>query len=327
MTYSEEKFKQGTSYLMPFEKMHGLGNDFVLVNASHLPENSNQDYEIALTKSICDRHRGIGADGLIIIDQPKDSEEAIRSWRYYNSDGSIAEMCGNGIRCAAKYIYEHGLSGEETKFHIETLAGDIGIEMLANEMVRVDMGAPRSIEEKLSLEVNGFKFDYDFISMGNPHAVSFLADIEAVKHHGPAIEVHKNFPKKTNVEFAQVIHKDESLFEKSPDARHASPEDAELTKTSMSSPRDEHNNADGALRIGSKIKLIVWERGCGFTEACGTGACATAVAAVLRGHATKDSDIAIDLPGGTLIIRWDSVTDTIYMTGPAQMSFLGYYNS
>ncbi len=284
MTYSEEKFKQGTSYLMPFEKIHGLGNDFVLVNASHLPENSNQEYEIALTKSICDRHRGIGADGLIIIDQAKDSEEAIRSWRYYNADGSIAEMCGNGIRCAAKYIYEHGLSGEETKFKIETLAGDIGIEMLANEMVRVDMGAPRSIQEKLSLEVNGLKFDYDFVSMGNPHAVSFFTDIEAVKHHGPAIEVHKNFPKKTNVEFAQIINP-------------------------------------------TQIKLIVWERGCGFTQACGTGACATAVAAILRGHASKDSDIAIELPGGTLIIRWDSVTDTIYMTGPAQISFIGYYNS
>lgn len=128
------------------------------------------------------------------------------------------------------------------------------------------------------------RFDYDFISMGNPHAVSFFTDIVTVKHHGPAIEVHKNFPKKTNVEFAQII-----------------------------SP--------------TKIKLIVWERGCGFTEACGTGACATAVAAVLRGHASKDSDIAIDLPGGTLIIRWDSVTDTIYMTGPAKISFIGYYNS
>ncbi len=324
MTYSEEKFKQGTSYLMPFEKIHGLGNDFVVVNVSHLPEDSNQEYEVALTKSICDRHRGIGADGLIIIDQPKNSENAIRSWRYYNSDGSIAEMCGNGIRCAAKYIYEHGLSGEETKFHIETLAGDIGIEMLADEMVRVDMGAPRSIEEKLSLDLNiqeisfakahmqglrsdenrsllninedsrsernaadeplRMRFDYDFISMGNPHAVSFFPDIEAVKHYGPAIEIHKNFPKKTNVEFAQVI-----------------------------SP--------------TQIKLIVWERGCGFTQACGTGACATAIAAILRGHASKDSDIAVGLPGGTLIIRWDSVTDTIYMTGPSQISFIGYYNS
>jgi diaminopimelate epimerase len=269
---------------MPFEKIHGLGNDFVVVNVAHLPENANQDYEMKLTKAICDRHRGIGADGLIIIDQPKNSAEAIRSWRYYNSDGSIAEMCGNGIRCAAKYIYEHGLSGEETSFKIETLAGDIGIEMLDNEMVRVNMGAPRSIEEKLSLEVNGFKFDYDFISMGNPHAVSFFSDIEAVKQHGPAIEVHKNFPKKTNVEFAQII-----------------------------SP--------------TKIKLTVWERGCGFTQACGTGACATAIAAVLRGHSTKDTDIAIELPGGTLIIRWDSVTDTIYMTGAAEISFLGYYHS
>jgi diaminopimelate epimerase len=284
MTQAEEKYKQGTSYLMPFEKMHGLGNDFVIVNASHLPTDSNVDYETALTRKICDRNRGIGADGLIIIDQVKESEEAIRSWRFYNADGSIAEMCGNGVRCAGKYIYEHGLSGEETSFKLETLAGDIGLELLDNEMVRVDMGAARSIEEGLSLEVSGFNFAYDFISMGNPHAISFVDDIEAVKNHGKAIEVHKNFPNKTNVEFAQIIS-------------------------------------------STKIELVVWERGCGFTEACGTGACATVVSAVLRGHVQKDTDIEVELPGGTLIVRWDSVAETIFMTGAAELSFIGYYNS
>lgn len=283
MTYSEEKFKQGTSYLMPFEKMHGLGNDFVIVNASHLPADSNPVYETKLTKQICDRNRGIGADGLIIIDQVKNSDQAIRSWRFYNSDGSIAEMCGNGVRCAAKYIYEHGLSGEETSFKLETLAGDIGLELLADDMVRVDMGAARSIEEGLSINVDGFDFNYDFISMGNPHAVAFFDDVDSVKQYGAAIEIHKNFPNKTNVEFAQII-----------------------------SP--------------TKIRLVVWERGCGFTEACGTGACATAIAAILRGHAQKDTDIEVALPGGTLIIRWDSVAETIFMTGPAELSFIGYYN-
>jgi len=146
------------------------------------------------------------------------------------------------------------------------------------------MGAARSIEEGLSLEVSGFNFAYDFISMGNPHAISFVDDIEAVKNHGKAIEVHKNFPNKTNVEFAQIIS-------------------------------------------STKIELVVWERGCGFTEACGTGACATVVSAVLRGHVQKDTDIEVELPGGTLIVRWDSVAETIFMTGAAELSFIGYYNS
>ena len=284
MTQSEEQFKRSTSYLMPFEKLHGLGNDFVVVNAAHLPLDSSEAYEKDLTVKICDRKRGIGGDGLIIIDQVKDSDQAIRSWRFYNADGSVAEMCGNGVRCAGKYIYEHGLSGEETNFKLETLAGDIGLELLADEMVKVDMGGPREITEKQKLEVDGFGFDYDFVSMGNPHAIAFFDDIDAVKDHGKAIEIHSNFPNKTNVEFAKII----------------SPE---------------------------QIKLVVWERGCGFTEACGTGACATVVAAVLRGHCQKDTDITVELPGGNLIVRWDSVAETIFMTGPAELSFIGYFNS
>ena len=284
MTYSEEKFKQGTSYLMPFEKMHGLGNDFVVINNMHLPEDSNQAYEQELCKKICNRNKGIGADGIIIIDQVKNSTDAIRSWRYYNSDGSIAEMCGNGIRCAAKYIYEHGLSGEETSFKIETLAGDIGIEMQDDEMVKVDMGAPKEIKNNLNLSMNNFPFSYEYVSMGNPHAIGFFDNIERVKHHGPAIEKHSAFPNKTNVEFAKMISETE-------------------------------------------IDLIVWERGCGFTEACGTGACATAVAAIEKGFSKKDTDIKVNLPGGTLIIRWDSITGSIFMTGKAEMTFIGYYNN
>lgn len=295
MSISEEKFKTATSYLMPFEKLHGLGNDFVVVNALHLPKDSNEDFERALTQKICDRHFGIGGDGFIVIDSVKESSEAIRSWRYYNSDGSVGEMCGNGIRCAAKYIYEHGLSTEETSFKIETLAGDISLEMLDENMVKVGMGAPREIKEKQYLEVEHianssekFKFDYDYVSMGNPHAIAFFNDLdskklEEVSIHGPKIEVHEQFPNKTNVEFARLID----------------------SKT---------------------IELIVWERGCGFTQACGTGACATVVAAVLRGYCQKDEDITIKLPGGDLIIRWDSVTEDIYMTGPAVLAFLGYYN-
>ena len=250
----------------------------------HLPDDSNQGYEQELCKKICNRNKGIGADGIIIIDQVKNSTDAIRSWRYYNSDGSIAEMCGNGIRCAAKYIYEHGLSGEETSFKIETLAGDIGIEMQDDEMVKVDMGAPKEIKNNLNLSMNNFPFSYEYVSMGNPHAIGFFDNIERVKHHGPAIEKHSAFPNKTNVEFAKIISETE-------------------------------------------IDLIVWERGCGFTEACGTGACATAVAAIEKGFSKKDTDIKVNLPGGTLIIRWDSITGSIFMTGKAEMTFIGYYNN
>lgn len=270
--------------MLPFEKMHGLGNDFVVINNLHLPEDSNPEFEAQLAHKICDRHFGIGADGLIIIDNPKTSSSAAKSWRFYNADGSIAEMCGNGIRCAAKYIYEHGLSMEETSFGIETLAGNIGISLEANEMVRVNMGPPKEIIQNQELHIGDFRFPYTFVSMGNPHAVSFWdQDLAQVKNHGPQIEVHKNFPKKTNVEFARMI------------------------------------NAD-------TIELIVWERGCGFTNACGTGACATAVSAILKGYASKDTDIKVRLPGGTLVINWDSVTETLYMTGEAKMVFMGYYN-
>ena len=284
MSISEEKFKQTTTYLLPFEKLQGLGNDFVIVNSAHLPDNSDTEYEQALTKKICNRYLGIGADGLIVIAPIKNSSDAIRSWRYYNSDGSIGEMCGNGIRCAAKYIYEHGLSAEETKFKIETLAGDIGIEMLDEELVRVDMGGPREIIENQNLKINDFSFDYTFVSMGNPHAVGFFENLELVKNYGPQIELHSNFPNKTNVEFAKIID-------------------------------------------SNTIELVVWERGCGFTQACGTGACATAIAGVLQSKFKKDNDIKVKLPGGDLIIRWDSVAETIFMTGKAEMSFLGYYNA
>lgn len=310
------KNSSGIDYLIPFEKMHGLGNDFVIINNSHLPDNCSDEIEVDLCKRICDRHLGVGADGMIIIAPVKESTEAIHSWRYYNSDGSVGEMCGNGIRCAAKYIYEHGLSGEEALFKIETLAGDIHIEIMDDEMVRVGMGDAREIKEREYLEVpilsshgissdkdflakhnvleskennlDLFKFDYDYVSMGNPHAISFFNqlnpnELKEISAYGPSIEMHSNFPNKTNVEFARVINPNE-------------------------------------------IELIVWERGCGFTQACGTGACATAVAAIKRGYCEQDTDIKVKLPGGDLIIRYDSVAEDIFMTGKAEMPFTGNYH-
>lgn len=280
--------KPATEFLIPFDKMHGLGNDFVIVDYRHLPEEHNEEAEKALTKAICDRNYGVGADGLIIIAPVLDSEEAIFSWRYYNSDGSIGEMCGNGIRCAAKYLYERGLSGEDSDFKIETLSGDIGLSMLDDHQVKVNMGPPRDIAENKSLETDkGFKFDYSYVSMGNPHAIAFFDGIDSeelgrLSCNGVDIEVHPDFPNRTNVEFARFA-------------------------------RDNY------------IDLIVWERGCGFTRACGTGACATVVAAVKQGLCKADTDVIVKLPGGELIIRWDSVTDDLFMTGPATLVFSGNY--
>lgn len=281
-----DRVHKNPEFLLPFEKMHGLGNDFVIVNYKHLPEEENEALDLDLTKKVCDRHFGVGADGLIVISAVKESEYAMHGWRYYNSDGSIGEMCGNGIRCAAKYLYENGLTQEDTLFKIETLAGDISVEILEDEMVRVGMGNAREIKEKLSLSVDDFSFDYDYVSMGNPHAISFFdlssEELKEIAKHGPKIEVHSDFPNKTNVEFARMIDP-------------------------------------------QTIELIVWERGCGFTKACGTGACATVVAAIKRGLAQVDTDITVKLPGGDLIIRVDTVADEIFMTGKAEHSFSGSY--
>ncbi len=297
-------------YLIPFEKLHGLGNDFVVVNYKHLPAEHDEAAEIELTKKICDRNFGVGADGLIIISPVLNSEHALHGWRYYNSDGSIGEMCGNGIRCAAKYLYEHGLTHEETQFKIETLAGDISLEMKDDELVKVGMGQAREIKENQSLDLRiepslnyplelikktatkaddkSFTYNYDYVSMGNPHAIFFFNDLSKeemikISSLGPQIEVDKAFPNKTNVEFARVI-------------------DPET------------------------IELIVWERGCGFTLACGTGACATVVSAIARGFCKADTDVTVKLPGGDLIIRVDTVAEEIFMTGKAEMSFNGNYN-
>jgi diaminopimelate epimerase len=290
MSIAEEKYATKTTFMLPFEKMQGLGNDFVIINSSHLDYNGDEAREADLCKRICDRYIGIGADGMIVIDAPLNSAEAVKSWRFYNADGSVGEMCGNGIRCAAKYIYEHGLSSEETNFKIETLAGDIGIEMLDGDQVKVNMGAPREIKAGQSFTLSDDKtvFNYDYVSMGNPHAVNFpevsnYDELRKSSQIGSEVEVHSKFPHKTNVEFALVNENKE-------------------------------------------IDLIVWERACGFTQACGTGACATVTSAILQNKFEKDEEIKVNLPGGTLKILWDSVTENLFMTGAAKMSFIGYYN-
>lgn len=276
---------------MRFTKVQGLGNDFVLVNG--FEEKVRPEDFPGLAVKMCDRHFGIGADGLVPL---LPSEVADVNMRIFNSDGSEAEMCGNVIRCAAKYLFERGVVKKE-KIRVETLAGIMVPELIIENgkviMVRVDMGEPRLERREIPmegppgrvtdepLEVDGTTYHVTAVSMGNPHCVLFVPDIEQVLLHtvGPRIETHSAFPRKTNVEFVQVLNRDE-------------------------------------------VKMKVWERGAGETMACGTGACATAVACVLNGHTGRR--VTLHLKAGDLLIEW-AEDNHVYMTGPAEEVFTGDY--
>ncbi len=276
---------------MFFTKVHGLGNDFILVNAV-TGQGFPDDYS-TLAREMCDRRFGIGADGLVLL---LDSEKADVRMRIINSDGSEPEMCGNAIRCVGKYLYEHGIVRKD-EIKVETLAGIIVPHIIQNngvvEAVRVDMGAPRLERAEIPmlgpagrvinepLEVAGQTIYVTVVSMGNPHCVIFVEDVSAIPlaDIGPRIETHPAFPRKTNVEFVQVV-----------------------------SP--------------TEVRMVVWERGAGITMACGTGACAVAVAGVLSGLTEKH--VTVHLPGGPLIIEWAD-NGTVYMTGPAEEVFKGEY--
>ncbi len=272
---------------MLFTKMHGLGNDFIVIDA---PDAQKYGYQ-ELAKRLCDRHTGIGADGLIVV---VPSAQCDLRMRIFNMDGTEAEMCGNGIRCFAKYAYERGRV-DSARFTVETLAGVIEPEiMLENGEiygVRVKMGKPglqrgdvpmqgpagRVINEQLAVESG--KFRISALSMGVPHAVVFVDSLEAARPEliGPQIERHSAFPHRTNVTFARVI-----------DARN--------------------------------LELRTWERGAGLTLACGTGACAAAVAGFLNGLTGRRVTARLKL--GELHIEYEK-DETVYMTGPAKESFVG----
>lgn len=274
---------------MRFTKMHGLGNDYVYVNCfKEVVENPAE-----VSRKVSDRHFGIGSDGLILI---KPSDKADFRMDMYNADGSQAEMCGNGIRCVGKYVYDYGLTDKE-HISVETLAGikylDFQIEGGKVAMVTVDMGAPELTAEKVpvvsdneqvineNILVDGKEWAMTCVSMGNPHCIVFIE--EPVKDFplekiGPQFENHERFPKRVNTEFIEVLDR----------------------KTA---------------------NMRVWERGSGETMACGTGACASAVAAVLCGH--MDDEITLHLLGGNLMIRWDREQNKVYMTGPATVVFDG----
>lgn len=282
---------------MKFTKMHGIGNDYVYVDCTKgvIPRISDTAVLVS------DRHFGIGSDGLILI---KDSAVADFEMDMYNADGSRGKMCGNGIRCVAKYVYDHGLT-DKTTVTIDTLSGiktlQLTVEQGRVSRVRVDMGEPEWLPQKIpcdvsaidgisdekqpivnvSLEVGGQDYAITCVSMGNPHCVTFLSqDIThfSLEQVGPLFENHPLFPQQVNTEFVHVLD-------------------------------EEH------------IQMRVWERGSGETLACGTGACATAVASYRNGYTGKKVDV--ELLGGHLLIEYDEENNHVFMTGPATEVFEG----
>ncbi len=273
-----------------FTKYHGLGNDFILID-NRTSSNPVLTPEEAI--KLCDRHFGIGADGVIFALPPKDGTDY--TMRIFNSDGSEPEMCGNGIRCLAQFIAElEGISSQSGEYRIHTLAGVITPKLRPDGQVVVDMGLPRLLaaeipttlcpgDEKVVnqfLEVDGKSWDVTCVSMGNPHCITFVDDVEVIPLEtiGPKFEHHSVFPQRTNTEFIQVVGQD-------------------------------------------YLKMRVWERGAGVTLACGTGACAALVAGVLTGKC--DRKATVELPGGPLSIEWSEVDGRVYMTGPAEKVFTG----
>ena len=274
---------------MKFTKMQGLGNDYVYVNC--FEEKIDNPPELA--RRISDRHFGVGSDGLIMINP---SDKADFEMEMYNADGSRGEMCGNGIRCVAKYVYDHGLT-DKTDISVETLGGIKYLELTVEDgkvkTVKVDMGKPELEPQKIPVKADGGKavdepirvggeeYRMTCVSMGNPHAVVFVGcDVKdfPLEEIGPKFENHERFPNRVNTEFVRVI--------------------------------DRHT-----------AEMRVWERGSGETLACGTGACAVAVACVLNG--LTEDEVTVRLLGGDLQIRWDREKDTVYMTGPAEAVFDG----
>ncbi|HEY9696182.1 MAG TPA: diaminopimelate epimerase [Trichocoleus sp.] len=272
-----------------FAKYHGLGNDFILIDNRHQAEPYLTPEQAV---KWCDRHFGIGADGVIFALPGQDGTDY--TMRIFNSDGSEPEMCGNGIRCLARFIAElEGKNEESIAYRIHTPAGVITPKLEANNRVTVDMGLPRltaaeipttlaAPDEKViskALEVAGQNWDVTCVSMGNPHCITFVEDVAVVPLEaiGPQFEHHAVFPQRTNTEFIQVVNR-------------------------------------------NYLKMRVWERGAGITLACGTGACASLVAAVLTDRC--DRRATVELPGGCLEIEW-SDSQRIYMTGPAELVFTG----
>jgi diaminopimelate epimerase len=276
---------------LEFTKYQGLGNDFILIDnrAQELPLLTPEQ-----SAHWCDRHFGIGADGVIFLLPGQSGTDY--TMRIYNSDGSEPEMCGNGIRCLARFITDlkHPDSSYPVAYRIHTLAGVITPEVQADGQVRVNMGQPKLLAQEIPttlaaadekvinqpLTVAGQTWSVTCVSMGNPHCITFVEDVAAIDlaNIGPQFEHHAGFPQRTNTEFIQVVNP-------------------------------------------NYLKMRVWERGAGATLACGTGACASLVAGVLTGNCAAEA--TVELPGGSLQISWSGLEQAIYMTGPAEKVFTG----
>lgn len=273
---------------MKFTKMQGLGNDYVYVNC--FKEKIDNPPEVAI--QVSNRNFGVGSDGLIMINPSKVADFEMEM---YNADGSRGEMCGNGIRCVGKYVYDYGLT-DKTSISVETLGGikylDFTVENGKVKLVKVDMGSPELVPENIPIIaegdsvidapiiVDGKEYRMTGVSMGNPHTVVYIDDVQGldIQKVGPKFENHECFPKRINTEFARVLDR-------------------------------------------NTVEMRVWERGSGETLACGTGACAVAVASILNGL-TEDK-VTVKLLGGDLQIEWDREANKVYMTGPAEVSFEG----
>ncbi|MBE6470740.1 MAG: diaminopimelate epimerase [Coriobacteriaceae bacterium] len=273
---------------MRFTKMQGIGNDYVYVNCFE----EVVDNPASLAQLVSDRHFGIGSDGLILI---RPSARADFFMEMFNADGSRSEMCGNGIRCVGKYVFDHGLT-DKTEVDVNTLAGvkhlalhveggvvasvtvDMGEPVLDSAHIPVVAGGGHAVGEPI--EVAGRRFAMTCVSMGNPHAVVFVDETAGfpVEEIGQPFEFHPAFPRRVNAEFVQVLNR-------------------------------------------SEVNMRVWERGTGETLACGTGACATAVACILNG--LTENEVTVHLLGGDLVVRWNRVLNRVFMTGPATTVFEG----
>lgn len=280
---------------MKFTKMQGCGNDYVYVNG--FTEKIEQDKKPEVVRFLSDRHFGIGGDGVIFINP---SDKADFEMEMFNADGTRSEMCGNGIRCVAKFVYDYGMTTKTKELpiisggHVKYLDLTVGQDGKVS-MVKVNMGAPiltpseipviavgdRAIN--LPITVQGEEYHMTCVSMGNPHAIIFVDDVMAMNLEkiGPDFEHHGMFPRRTNTEFVQIVDR-------------------------------------------SHVKMRVWERGTGETLACGTGCCATAVACVLNGY--TDNTVEVEVLGGKILIEWDREANLVYMTGPAVTVFEGEIN-
>jgi diaminopimelate epimerase len=268
-----------------FTKMHGLGNDFVVLDAIH------QHFvpSAAQARFLADRHFGVGCDQVLVVEEPTQKGVDFR-YRIFNADGGEVEQCGNGARCFARFVHDRGLT-EKREIRVETKSGIIAPRLEDDGRVTVDMGVPRlspedvpfesnSLDVVQPLQVNDKSFDITAVSMGNPHAVQVVVDVDAfpVAKYGPLIEAHERFPRRVNAGFMEVVDR-------------------------------------------RAIRLRVYERGAGETLACGTGACAAVVAGILRG--LLDSPVRVETRGGALSIAWAGPNQPVLMTGPAETVFEG----